>query len=77
MECEFCKVGAETLFNNRKLSRYHDGVYSGIEAGLDDDGTIYILVVLDERGCGPLVGEASMSINFCPMCGRDLSEDKD
>lgn len=75
MECEFCKVGAETLFNNREISRYHDSVYSGIEVELDNNGMIYILAVLDEQHCGSLVGMASIPINFCPMCGRDLSED--
>lgn len=75
MECEFCKFRAETLFNSRELSRYHDSVYSGIEVGLEDDGMIYILAVLDERHCGPLVEEANIPINFCPMCGRDLRED--
>lgn len=75
LECAFGCICLLCILGICELSRYHDSVYSGIEVGLDNDGTIYILAVLDERHCGPLVGEASIPINFCPMCGRDLRDD--
>ena len=74
--CNYCSIYPNNdLFNNRdKLGKKSSG-YPGIEVTIDPvRSTLYI------GGCAdvyePSWIEAEFEINFCPMCGRDLREDR-
>lgn len=69
--CEYCQEwDRKDLINTRtKLSRKAEK-YPGIEVSIDYDNTLYIGCCADVYE--PAWEEASVKINFCPMCGRDL-----
>jgi hypothetical protein len=68
MSCEYCR-GTRSLINQRDtLSRKGD-FYPGLEVYLEKN-VLYIVAVPDTYEPGYL--EASVKINFCPMCGRLL-----
>lgn len=75
--CKYCNPWpAEPLFDNRdRLSRKKDA-YPGIEVEIEAlSGKMYIGACPDTYEPGWL--EATIDINYCPMCGRDLREDKE
>lgn len=76
MACEYCVAGmTRMLFNNRdKLSNKRD-IYPGIEAEIDSiRSTIWIGACPNTYEPGWV--EAEIPINFCPMCGEKLREEK-
>lgn len=67
-ECEYCK-GYKEILDDRKLSRKKD-VYVGTKIWAQDN-ELRVFACADVYE--PAIVEASVKINFCPMCGRNLT----
>ena len=81
--CEFCemKFNERNLvfevkeLSERKESKYNKGCYTGIQAHVNIvDSTLNIFACLDNEHIKPLGMTKTVKINYCPMCGRELSE---
>lgn len=58
--CEYCEEFPKLLIKNV------DDNFNGVGVKIED-GNLLVQVITDEWG-----GIVFASINFCPMCGRDL-----
>lgn len=67
--CEYCEDVRQTLADDSY------GCQEGVEIELSfEDGEPEIVATgFFESGC--VCGSASVAINYCPMCGRDLGGD--
>lgn len=72
MRCEYCSGTEYLMERDSKLSR-KGNFYPGIDMGIYGD-------VLFIEGCvdthEPNYIEQGVTINFCPMCGAKLKEEK-
>ena len=72
-ECKYCNNTGEMLFDTRtKLSSKGD-FYPGIEVYVEDN-KLEIAAVPDVYEPG--YEEATIEINYCPMCGRSLKDER-
>ena len=73
--CEYCREYdvVDLIDTMVKLSRKRD-FYPGIRAYVDRN-TIEICSISDTYE--PNFNEASIEINFCPKCGRDLRKESE
>lgn len=81
--CEFCKNHwieeyKEYTVNDlsgRTESKYNEGFYTGIQTFIDlDINELKVVACLDNKHIKPILESESIKINYCPMCGRKLSE---
>lgn len=71
MSCKFCDGSAMLLEREMKLMSYKSDIYPGMDVYIDED-TLYIEVTPDTYE--PSYIESKCKINFCPMCGRKLTD---
>ena len=66
--------GVEPL-SEREESAYNEGVLTGIEAFIDGGNKLELCAVIDGVNEKPLHSYKTIRINFCPICGRRLTEE--
>lgn len=75
--CEFCEKGKEII---SEIAQYKDGIIqtcAGITEGNNlTTSSIFQFATNDGMGIFP-PKRFSGKINYCPMCGRKLTEDKE
>lgn len=80
--CVYCEehiskqgdYGVEQLCE-REESIYNEGVFTGIEAFIDGGNRLELRAVIDGVNVKPLHSYKTIRINFCPICGRRLTEE--
>ena len=73
-ECKVCR-SEEYLIGERKLGKFTDS-YIGIDVYISENRKLTIDVCNEQStGCS-CFQEAFVKINYCPMCGKKLTEEK-
>ena len=81
--CEFCEEhwnkknsGYEVKdLSERSESEYNYEYYTGIQTYIDSDASeLVVIACLDNEYIKPILKTENIKINYCPMCGRKLSE---
>lgn len=62
--CPYCHT-------DKSLIEYEDCGFE-VEAGVDDDGTLYV-----DADDGYHLFNQEININYCPICGRPLNEEEE
>ena len=81
--CEFCEEQwsdknngyAVKDMSERTASKYNDECYTGIQTFIDlYTSELVVIACLDNEYIKPILKIENIKINYCPMCGRKLSE---
>lgn len=81
--CEFCEEHWSDEYeeytvndlSDRTESKYNEGCYTGIQTFIDLDGNeLTVIACLDDKNIKPILKTMCIKIDYCPKCGRKLSE---
>lgn len=72
-DCEICK-GEGFLLNTRKLGRY-TSAQVGIDIYIDCKGDLNVDACNEQSTGCKCYQDAVIKINYCPMCGKKLTEE--
>ena len=80
--CNYCERHAQwgdyevDNLSIREESKYNYGIYTGIQSFIDlDTNQLIMYACVDGQNVKPLHIDVGVSINYCPKCGRKLSDE--
>lgn len=74
--CDFCEKNNSNILCKAELNKeYHSGVENNIHIFCDIQGSKNLCLgyILDDE----YIVESDVKINYCPICGRKLYEEKE